>query len=47
MRNVPAVVTVRVFPEIEPVPVPPAIVKTTGLPDAPPVADNVMVTPGA
>ena len=43
---VPATVTVRVDPEIVPAPVLlGSIVKTTGLPDAPPVAVNAMARP--
>ena len=47
MTKLPAVVTVSVFPDSVPVPVPPAMVKTTGLPEPPPVADSVIVRPGA
>ena len=45
MMKVPAVVTVRVLPDMVPVPVPPAMEKTTGLPDAPPVATSEIVRP--
>ena len=46
MTKVPTAVTVSVLPEMEPAPVLlPSIVKTTGLPDAPPVATSEMVSP--